>query len=179
MSQIQNFGTSGGGGGGTVSSLAGDDAIAVMPNGGGTINVLAENQAASFGIGLFVGSVGANTLSFEPLQDIVTTDDGTFTTIFSQALIPNSAIIVRAHVIGAKNDFSVYAAGFITGGARRAGGAATSTGAGALLESDYAGGNPPPAVQITTVGNNIVVQVRGVDPDTYNWTAQVLYQYVL
>ena len=87
--------------------------------------------------------------------------------------------MLRALVVGQKNDFTVVGGSLIVGCARRLGAnPATGPGSGAILDSDYVGANPPPAVRTQTSGNSLLVQVRGVNPDIYQWTAQIAYQFV-
>lgn len=179
MSQIQSFGNGGGMVPVTVvETLTGDvgGAVAAAAN---NINVLSNNQQTEFGIGQFNGTIAANTLSFEPLVRDVITNDGVFTTIASRLLSADSAIVLRGHIIGARDDFTAYAAGFITGGARKEGvNPATAVGAGGLLESDYVGIDPTPAARIITAGDTIQIQVRGIPAETWTWKVQILYQFV-
>ncbi|CAB4127775.1 hypothetical protein UFOVP97_34 [uncultured Caudovirales phage] len=176
MSQIQSFLESAGPGPGPVLSLTGDLGGPVGPDGLGNINILGENVPSS-GFAQIIGNPLTNTLNVQPLVSDLSTNDGSFHTIYTLPLAANTSAVLYALVVGEKTDLSVCVGGLITGVARRQGaGAATGPGSNGLISTDYVG-NPAPTVIMVPSGNSLVVQVRGVAGSTYDWTCQIIYQF--
>lgn len=179
MSQIQSFLESAGPGPGPVLSLTGDTGGAVGPDGTGNINILGQ-AVATTGFGTLIGNALANTLEVLPLiTPTITTIDATNTTIFALTLPNNSAVVIRALIIGVRNDFSsVYSADWVVPARKNGIAAVTGAAAAGSEPTDYVG-NPPPASGIAFSATQALVRVRGTEGQTWNWTAQISYQFVV
>lgn len=180
MSQIQSFIQSMGPAG-PILTLTGDTGGAVGPDGGGNINILGEDNATSSGFAVIEGSPGTSTLSILPLQDTVSTNDAVATAFAGTAFTvsPNTAVVMSAHVIGNRSDYSAACGGFTIGIARRAAGGAilVSNSFTTLQTEDSPVGNPEFGLQVT--GNDIEVFVRGTAGLVWNWTCTFTYQVQL
>ncbi len=176
MSQIQSFVESMGPSG-PVLTLTSDDAISVGPT-GGTIFVEGLFNSPVIGFAQTEGHAVQSTLAIVPLHASLTTVDGTYNIIYSVTLPDDTAVVLAGTVIGVRDDFGAVCGGTTNGIARKPGaGAVTGTGGG-VITTDYIG-NPAPNVLTIATGTTIKIMVRGVAAETWNWTAQVIYQFVL
>lgn len=177
MSQVQSFSNSSSGTG-PVFFLSGDIGLPVMPDGTGNINILSESLPDAYGFGSIEGDPGTFTLAVAPLTATVVTNDATTTTIYSLTLPNNTAVTIRARIIGLRDDFSNMAGGDIIVVGRKPGaGAVTGLSSGQLL-TDYVG-NPPPTAGGGSDATHLLVRVRGTAGQRWNWTAAIMYQFEL
>lgn len=179
MSQIQNFGMGGIPPAGPVLTLTGDDAIPVSPI-AGTIFVEGEFNSSTIGFASTEGHPVQNTLAIVPLHASVTTNDGAFNLLYTLTFATNdTAAVLFANVIGVSDDFSNVCAGTVTCGGRKPGaGNVQSSGTSGGVTTDYIG-NPAPNAIIISSGSTLQLRVRGVAGQTWNWTAQIIYQFVI
>jgi hypothetical protein len=184
MSQIQSFLESAGPGPGPILSLTGDfdvgnnPATPVGPNGAGNIYVLGT-EVGTTGFAIVYGDPATNTLQVEPIIASVTTNDATTTTIYTLFVPDNTAVVVRALIIAVRDDFSAtYGADWVSPVRRSGAGAVVGPAAAGSEPTDYVG-NPPPASGIGFSPTQTLVRVRGTVGQTWNWTAQITYQFVV
>jgi hypothetical protein len=177
MSQIQRFGLAGIPPAGPLLTLTGDTGGAVSPT-GGNINVLGqfENSVAQFAV--VTGDPGSSELGIAAAFDRLTTVDE-FPTSFlltEFTLNPDQAIVMSAHVIGVKDDYSAACGGYTVGIARKDGvNPAVLVYTGNLGGEDSGAGNPDYAIDV--FGDIVSVSVNGVAAETWKWTCT--YQYTI
>lgn len=169
MSQAGILTPPGGGGGGIdIRTITGNDAVAVGPN-------LAHNLTLIGADGITVTNTAANTLTITgtSITAVLTTNDAVETAIFTLTVSPNTAVVIKADIVGARDDFSTSVWGTVTYGATRQAGAAIVIGVpqrnlgrefGVTAEFDA-----------ITVGNDIEITVTGEALTTWNWTATITY----
>lgn len=169
MSQFIVFNPTGPSGGGPVLSLTGNDGLAVVPTGGGTINVVGD------GVTLSTSRNGANTMLLTidgESANTVTTNDATPTTIATFSLaVTGEAVTVTATIIGTKADFSAACGGtaFVVARRQTAMAAAPLIVANVSPNEDSTTGNP--TFQVVLSGNDVLFQVIGEAATVYNWKA--------
>ena len=185
MSQIQSFGIGLMPPAGPILTLTGDVGGAVSPvlvgPNAGTIFVLGESSPTDTGFVSVSGNPGISTLSILPLQDTVTTNDAV-QTAFPLTTFPiavNSSIVMSAHVIGNRDDFSAACGGFVVACGRRVGGGAilVANNNNVLASEDRVGGTPQFGIQVN--GNDIEIYAQGLALQTWNWTCTYTYQVQL
>ena len=163
---------------GPILTLTGDIGGAVGPDGAGNINILGEIVSGQ-GFASIEGNPGTNTLNVVALTDTVTTIDAVATdfpfAIF--ALPASTSVVMSAHVIGNKDDYTAACGGFVVGCARRAGAGAIFIGDNVLASEDSGAGTPQFGIRVS--GNNIVVYAQGLGGETWNWTCTYSYQVQL
>lgn len=153
-------------GGGGILTITGDDAVAVGPDFGGNVDLVGAG-----GISV-TGNAGTNTLTITATADVVDTVqtlDATPTPISSVALGVNNAVVVKATVVGAKDDFSESLWGEVLFGARRVAGGAIAV----EFPLPTFGTNSLNGVYIDADvnGNFVRIIVRGAAGETWNWSA--------
>ncbi len=184
MSQIQSFIMSEGPAG-PILTLTGNIGGPVMPT-GGNINIVGGSNnipptaipSTSFGFATVQGN--ASTLTIAPMADTIATADNviTFFPIARTTVPAGNAVVMSAHVIGFRSDFSAGCGGFAVGCARRQlAGGTIFIGNNVLSSEDSAGGIPEFGVNVD--GNDIAVFVRGVNLENWNWTCTFQYQFEL
>ena len=178
MSQFQSFESGAGPGPGPILSLTGDTGGAVGPDGSGNINVLGqfENSVAQFAV--VQGNPGTNTLGVAAAFDRLTTvgSANTSFTLTEFTLGPDQAIVMSAHVVGVKDDYSAACGGYTVGIVRKDGvNPAALVYTGNLGGEDSGTGNPDYGVNV--VGDTVSVTVEGVAAETWKWTCT--YQYTI
>ena len=102
----------------------------------------------------------------------VQTNDGVQTALatFSPAL--SSSINISGNIIGSKSDYTEGLGGFFNGSFRRgAVGQPQAIGAPVIALVEDSAGNP--TVDIVVAGNSVIVAVTGVNPDVWNWKANI------
>ena len=178
MSQFQSFESGAGPGPGPILDLVGDNGVIVAPTSpGGTIFIKGQTTSA-FGFSKVNGDAAAHTLTIVPLSNTVATADasGTF---FPLAFVPldvNQAVVMSAHVIGVKTDYSAACGGYVTGVARRdAVNPAVFVGQSIDMSRDSMTGTPIFGILLN--GNNLNVIVSGVALETWNWTCTYEWTY--
>ncbi len=176
MSQIQSFGD-GGGSEDAVLSLTGDDGLAVEAT-LNNINVLGESIATA-GFAQVAGDLGTSTLLILPLSGSATTTDGLFTEVYSITLPNNSSAVLTASVAGTRADYSLVCGGIITGVGSKMGAAAVSLRTTGLITTNYNAGGTPPSVTMIGTATTMSIRVRGEAGQTWNWTAQITYQFAV
>ena len=174
MSQIQSFGIGSGPLPPTViSTLTGDV--------GGPVSPAANNidiVAISLGIGFaeVVGGLLPNTLFIDPLIAQGTTNDGIVTFLVPSSapvvfptLVPSSAYVLSANVIGSRDDYTASCGGFTTGAFRREAVGGTILVGGSyqtLANEDAPVGTPTFGVGVD--GNTATVFVQGLAGQIWN-----------
>jgi len=178
MSQIQSFVQSMGPAG-PILTLTGDIGGPVGPDGAGNINIEGEVTAGQ-AFATIEGNPGANTLNVVARHDEIATADNVIT-FFPNARVTvpaSNAVVMSAHVIGFRSDFSAGCGGFAVGCARRqAAGGTIFIGNNVLSSEDSAAGIPEFGVNVD--GNDIAVFVRGTNLENWNWTCTFQYQFEL
>lgn len=177
MSQIQSFVQSMGPAG-PILTLTGDIGGPVGPDGAGNINIRSEFLPTAYGFATIEGTPGSFRLDVAPITATVSTNDATTTTIYQLTLANNTAAVIRARIVGLRDDFSNMAGGDIIIIGRKPGaGAVTGLSSGQVL-TDYIG-NPPPTAGGGADATHLLVRVRGIVGQTWNWTAAIMYQFEL
>jgi hypothetical protein len=163
MSQLINFGPTGGGGGGAVDFLTGNVGGPVGPT-GNNIFVLGNSTIET------VGNPGASTITIydnSKIVEQVTTVDATPTSLVDYPVPLNGSITLSLLLTASDNTQSQGVAGTLVAGARRAGAGPTLIGVPTVsLSQDF---GTPVNVNAVISGNNLEIQVIGVAATTITW----------
>ena len=91
--------------------------------------------------------------------------------LYSLTLVNNSAVTLRAVILGAENAYSAVISGTLTTGVRRAGAAAILAGTPIINSNDDFLG--PVSFNASVSGNDIQIIVTGLAATTINWRALI------
>lgn len=179
MSQFVNFIPKGSSGMGPVQTLTGNNAIAVGPDGTGTINIVHPVAYGTiFGQGKVTGSALSNTLTITPYvtpQPTLQTIDATANELlWSLPVLASSTVTFFAIVNGSQSDYSNAVTGTVVGSALRGAAGAPILAGNPIITMN----NTPgffPFVNVIISANNLQFVVTGLAATTINWTALIYF----